>query len=669
MPIFLSTLATVFALGCVNNADTGASTGGTTTDPAAIEGDDRDGDNILDIDEGEDDADGDGVANADDPDSDGDSLLDVTEAGDDLLGTLPIDSDLNGTPDFLDLDSDGNCVPDQDEAGSSFGIPADSDGDGEFDYRDDDNDGDGILDVYELDEGECSLRDTDGDSVPDYMDIDSDGDGIGDKFESGISTFENRPVDTDGDGVPDYLDLDSDGDGISDQEESGVDDPTSEPRDTDSDGAYDFADTDADGDGLSDHDETFLYNTDPFDSDTDGDGYTDGSENAAGTDPLDSTSIPSGLFVELAERTVVEVEFDFDVRIQQADIGFLLDTTCSMSDTANALAGEFSEIVTSLALTFPDAQYGFATFDDYAYGGYGELGVDMPHILRMQITSSTSQVQTQMARVPIHNGVDGIASILESIYQSASGQGYDQNCDTVYRSTTDVRPFLASEDDPFGGLGGQAYDASVPGGGDIGGMGFRDLALPIIVYASDTWMRDAEAGYGVPHGCPQDATTSDTVAAVQDLGARLLAVCTGGGVCRDQMEALAVQVGSLADLDGGGVADDPLVIDWTGTDAEFREQLVSAIEDLVNSINFETVALEVVGDEWGFVTGLEPEAYKNVDDLAAGETTLSFTLSFLGVMPATTEDQLFALTLNVIGDDSVLLDSQDIIVRVPGASF
>jgi DNA-binding IclR family transcriptional regulator len=42
---------------------------------------------------------------------------------------------------------------------------------------------------------------------------------------------------------------------------------------------------------------------------------------------------------------------------------------------------------------------------------------------------------------------------------------------------------------------------------------------------------------------------------------------------------------------------------------------------------------------------------------------------FRGTVAATTEDQLYRLTLNVLGDSSVLLDSLDIIVRVPGTAF
>ena len=39
------------------------------------------------------------------------------------------------------------------------------------------------------------------------------------------------------------------------------------------------------------------------------------------------------------------------------------------------------------------------------------------------------------------------------------------------------------------------------------------------------------------------------------------------------------------------------------------------------------------------------------------------------MVAATTEDQLYRLTLNVIGDGSILLDTLDIIVLVPGSSY
>ena len=120
--------------------------------------------------------------------------------------------------------------------------------------------------------------------------------------------------------------------------------------------------------------------------------------------------------------------------------------------------------------------------------------------------------------------------------------------------------------------------------------------------------------------------------------------------------------------DGDGMADDLLVFTWTGSSAAFRETVTEAIEDLVNSIHFSSVALQVEGDEWGFVTHIEPPFYDNIEP-AAGIDVLDFTLHFRGVVAATTEDQLYSLTLNVIGDETILLDTLDIIVVVPGTSY
>ena len=631
--------------------------------------DDADNDGIIDGHDGEDDADDDGTPNYLDTDSDGDTIPDRIESGDDDVMTLPIDSDQDGIADFLDADSDNNCIFDIDEAGSdgSGGI-ADTDNDGIHDFADNDNDGDGISDVVEIGL-DCGTPDSDGDTIPNYMDIDSDGDGIGDKYESGTSAWEDDPADTDGDGTPDYLDADSDGDGIPDAIESGVSDPTEEPKDTDGDGTYDFADTDADGDSLPDWDEINIHGTDPYDADSDGDGFSDGGEVAAGTDPTDPGSIIDGIYIEVPERTSTESNFEFELRIQMGDVAFLLDTTCSMGSTINAMADEFSSIVTALNTLIPDAEYGFATYDDYAYASYGSsYAGDKPFILLQQITDNTAGVQAQLASVPLHAGADGPESTMEALYQAASGLGYDQNCNGIYDSATDVRPYLVSADDPFDGGGGQSFSAVSSGGGELGGFGFRDYALPVMVYATDNYLRDPEAGYGTPGGCPLDAGQSDVVDAIAQLGGYTVGVMAGGWTSTAQMETLAEATGSMADTDGDGVADDLLVFTWTGSSSAFRDTVTNAIEDLINSIRFSKVALEVEGDDWGFVTRIEPEFYDNIDP-SSGVDVLDFTLHFRGVIAATTEDQLYALTLNVIGDENIMLDTMDIIVVVPGTSY
>ena len=635
------------------------------TGEVSVDYPDADDDTILDYNEGlpEEDHDGDSKPNFQDTDSDGDTVLDIHEAGDADPLSLPFDSDGDGDPDFLDLDADDNCIPDWDEKGGDN--PRDYDGDFIYDFADDDNDGDGILDVIEIGD-RCDLVDSDLDGTPDYMDLDSDGDGIGDIYEGGTSDWQQDPVDTDGDGTPDYLDTDSDNDGFSDAQESGVDSPMEEPRDTDGDGLYDFEDSDSDGDGLGDAEEANQYGTDPYDPDSDGDGYSDGSEVFTGTDPLDPTSVIDGVYVEVDERTRIEEAFDFELQIQMGDVGFLIDTTGSMSGTISAMKTEYSNIVSDLATEIPDAEYAVGTYDDYACCGYGDPGSgDKPYILLQQVTSDVARVQSSISMIGTHYGVDGPESSMEALYQAATGAGYDMTCNGTYDASTDVLPFLSGGSDPFGGSAGQGYNPSSKGGGTKGGMGFRDYALPVVVYATDADLRDPDAGYGVPGGCPGDAGSSDVAAAYADLGGYVIGIAVNSAPV-SQMEHLAAMTGSYGDTNGDGVASEPLVFQWSGGSSTFRTTVVDAIETLVGSVHFETVSLEVEGDEWGFVTGVDPDSV-DVGGAVNGEV-ISFTLEFLGSVSATAEDQLFQLTLNVLGDGTVLLDTLDIIVVVPGTA-
>ena len=215
------------------------------------------------------------------PDADGDGIPDSSECpgGTDCDD---IDTDGDGTPDYLDTDSDGDGIPDGEEWGSMYcpGDPnapdCDTDGDGIPDYQDDDDDGDGIPTADECDDS-TNCPDTDGDGLPDYRDGDDDGDGI----PTALECPNNDPVcrDSDRDGLPDYLDTDDDNDSIPSQQEcpNGPVCP-----DTDGDGTPDYLDFDSDNDGVPDNAETGDSDGDgipdfvePNGQDTDGDGIPD----------------------------------------------------------------------------------------------------------------------------------------------------------------------------------------------------------------------------------------------------------------------------------------------------------------------------------------------------------------------------------------------------------
>lgn len=98
---------------------------------------DSDGDGISDQAEGrasEVDTDSDGSPDYLDDDSDADGISDAIEAGDEDLATPPVDSDDDGSPDFRDPDSDNDGLSDRDEVVSGTSrVSADTDADGASD--------------------------------------------------------------------------------------------------------------------------------------------------------------------------------------------------------------------------------------------------------------------------------------------------------------------------------------------------------------------------------------------------------------------------------------------------------------------------------------------------------------------------------------------------------
>jgi heat shock protein beta len=250
-------------------------------------GADTDGDGLADLDECSEpraceDTDGDGWPDYNDRDSDNDGILDKIECG----GAAECeDRDGDGLPNHLDLESDGDGITDAEEA---FGADADGDGLYD-DFRDDDADGaddavvaSGELPVDTDGDGEPDYLDADSDDhgpVDLIEGHDADHDGVADVDPSG--------KDSDRDGIDDAFDPDCDQAArcavigapapTPDHDDDGVDDYRDPIDDTT---------LDTDGDGLTDREEEEL-GTDPTNPDTDGDGIDDGDEVEAETDPND----------------------------------------------------------------------------------------------------------------------------------------------------------------------------------------------------------------------------------------------------------------------------------------------------------------------------------------------------------------------------------------------
>ncbi len=356
---------------------------------------------------------------------------------------------------------------------------------------------------------------------------------------------------------------------------------------------------------------------------------------------------------------VMTYELEFDVDYKIGDVAFLIDTTCSMSTTANAVADEFGTIAARLAEEIPDITFGAATYDDYPYSGYGSPP-DKPFELRQQQTDDVGLVGAALANeVVIHNGNDWEESTIEAIYQAGTGEGYDMNCNGNYTSDEDVKPFIESPLDAFGGAVQGNYNPVVPGTGELGGFGFRDETFPIIIYATDAPHRDPEDGYGTPGGCNQDASFFNVYTALSALGAKLIGVCVNcgpGDIQWTDATELALVTDSKGDMDHNGT-EEPAIVEWTsGDQVEFRESVINAVIGLVDSAWFDKVTLEIEDgtDPLGLILSIDPEAYY---DIKAG-TPVTFTLTIDGsiVEPGTPGSE--EVVLKLMADELLVLSTR-----------
>ena len=647
---------------------------------ADIFDDDSDNDGIPDSVEGAGDADGDGVPNYLDDDSDGDGQLDLWEGYEDIDGDgipnfLDTDSDDDGDPDGTDPDVDGDGIPNDVEWGSDPSNPVDSDGDGIPDFYDTDSDDDGIPDSVEGND------DADGDGIPNYLDDDSDGDGIPDTDEGWD--------DIDGDGVPNFLDEDSDGDGIPDGEDDdydgdGIPNDEEGTGDSDGDGIPDYADPDSDNDGILDGDEV-DNGTDPYDDDTDGDGWTDLQEQICGSDPLDPQSTCDGYTEEIPANLTSTVVVTFETQVQMGDVMFILDETGSMQGTLDDVKNNFQNVASEVADFIPNLTFGVGSFDDYNFGSMG-AGSDRPFHHRQQQTSDLTLAQSALNGLYAGGGWDWPESTVEALYQAAFGFGYDQDCDGVFDSATDVLPFRASTVDPsdsstsadaFNGTAGERYDPSVPGTGTLGGNGFRDGAVPILVYTTDATVRNSgvspnegpkfsqfqSSGGSLPilpwnDFCQNDASLIMLSQPLADINAKTIGVTARTQDALGAMTSIATATDSYLDLNGNDAPDTGEYMVYSSGSYDIVDKVVQGIEEFTANVTYD-MNMEANDPDEAIVT-VDPIAYYNIPAL----NTVSFTLT-LEPTPAAAasmfSDTVYVVPTTLYGDGSVVLAEWDLI--------
>ena len=197
--------------------------------------------------------------------------------------------------------------------------------------------------------------------------------------------------------------------------------------------------------------------------------------------------------------------FSTDVKI--LDVFFAMDTTGSMGGPISGLQNALVGIIADIQAQIADANFGVASFEDYPIDNYGTAGCnDQPFELFTPITNDVNLAQNGVNMLsnggsPIGCGADGAESSIEALYQIATGTGL------VAPPPTNVAPNMDG----------------------IGGVGFREDAMPVVVSITDAVSHNSE-GCGVDYAgavAAVAASEAEAMEALQNICARVVPVAVG----------------------------------------------------------------------------------------------------------------------------------------------
>jgi hypothetical protein len=223
----------------------------------------------------------------------------------------------------------------------------------------------------------------------------------------------------------------------------------------------------------------------------------------------------------------------FSTDVKKLDVFFNMDTTTSMDGEITNLRDSLTTVVIpGIDAQVDDTQYGVGAFEDFPVDPYGETdctygavgGPDQPFELFAEMTSDILSVQTAVnALAPLGDAIgcggDPPESGIEALYQIATGDG----------------------------LAGPGLTFVASNNSGIGGVGFRDDSMPVIVNITDAITHDPNS-----NACPGDGEqytdagvlavthgAAETVQALNEICARVIQVATtAGSSCSAQADGI-----------------------------------------------------------------------------------------------------------------------------------
>jgi hypothetical protein len=300
--------------------------------------------------------------------------------------------------------------------------------------------------------------------------------------------------------------------------------------------------------------------------DTDGDGWSDAVETAIGTSPTDAADNPDS-----RHEVVFAVPYDgaprpaanevvAPARVARADVAILLDTSGSMAGTYTRIQPQFQMLVTMLAGQIDDLAFGAAGMGDFPVYDGANSQYDVPYYLVHRIMTAhtaaglASIVDAFQYKNIITDGLgpwfagmrggDDPEQGWEALRQAATGVGITYPS-AITSGTESVPAFSPST----------AYTAMPPAGeevGAVGGLGFREHSLPIIIMITDTTQHDTSMTTTTPHSA--DHVIAE--AALAQIGARVVGLNAWAGTGDSDLEMIATATGAHVGPDAWGTGAD-----------------------------------------------------------------------------------------------------------------
>ncbi len=408
----------------------------------------------------------------------------------------------------------------------------------------------------------------------------------------------------------------------------------------------------------------------------------------------------------------------FSTNVKSMDVFFNMDTTGSMDgEVSNLQSSLVSTIIPGIEAQIPNTQFGVGAYEDFPIAPYGESnctygalgGPDQPFELFSEITNDVMAVQAAVNQLGIGGnaigcGNDGPESAMEAMYQIATGDG----------------------------LIGPAPTSVPANASGIGGVGFRQGTMPVVVNITDAVSHDNDpsACGGVQYTNASVTAVAhgftETMGALNAICARVVQVSTSASLtCSGRSDGIAWNNATGAVVppeawdvagrppgcgagqcctgtNGAGVAPDgagscPLTYLASGNGTGVDNSIVSGIEMVATYSPFDVTAewegtdtdqdgmpLPMGTTTADFIKAVTPLSHGPVPVPGVPDPTLTPT-TFEGVVPDTDvtfsveafndfvpqgpDPRLFVATIRVLADDCGELDERDVFVLVPPAEL